>query len=366
MGRQILSITADYSISLLTCICFLVFVCGKHHDLKRVTSCFIGIAVSVLVLIFSEIGERTSAGLSHPTVFRILMSVLGYTARPAIAYFFALIPFRNKISKYGVYLAVPVMVSFVVSCTAFFSPIAFSFNESNTFHRGPLGYLPFIISGIYLAILVYFGIIRLRSKEYHETAICSLITFMCLLGVLLESKFDYSGLLPAACIIGEVFYYMYFLINKYSRDTLTDAFLRNRFYHDIDVKNTAKYFILFDINGLKRINDTFGHIAGDKALVAFSESAFACLPSTVPLYRMGGDEFAILYATDSEEKIRMLLERIRAEAEDNGLTYGFSVGYARFTCGKDFNQAYADADAMLYRNKSAYWANKNSGKVRTV
>ena len=77
-----------------------------------------------------------------------------------------------------------------------------------------------------------------------------------------------------------------------------------KYYSDIvideAVKNSRNLFVcVSDLNGLKHLNDTYGHAAGDEALLAVAKVLTASAPTGSKVVRIGGDEFLIFAAIDS-------------------------------------------------------------------
>ncbi len=355
MGEFLIAEADHYIVSVLTCICFLIFILYNRLNSKLSLVYFISATSCILIVVVSEFFDHYLEQMfTERSPWRFLTSATGYAFRPAIAFFISLIPLRDrsKNSRYSFYVAIPAVLNALLSYLSMFVKIIFTIEENNTYAGGPLHFLPFVVSAIYLVFILVFSAMRARKADHQELNVCICIALMCLVATIMEAKFDLHGLLPSACIAGEIFYYMFFLINKYTRDPLTNAYVRSKFYKDAE-KNGARYFIMFDINGLKRINDNKGHIAGDNALVAFANAAIKCLSKNAQLYRLGGDEFAIIYYTTREEDVKKLVENLRTECKE--LPYGFSCGYAMFNGGNDFSTAYTNADIMLYQDKDAFW-----------
>ncbi len=87
------------------------------------------------------------------------------------------------------------------------------------------------------------------------------------------------------------------------RDPLTKLFMRDVFLDSLaralrmaHEQNHKIAIVFIDLDGFKALNDTFGHMAGDAVLAAVADRLRACLRPTDILARMGGDEFAILFA----------------------------------------------------------------------
>ena len=121
---------------------------------------------------------------------------------------------------------------------------------------------------------------------------------------------------------------------------------------------------LIDLDHFKRINDTFGHDAGDRVLVDFANLGRATIRSSDMLGRVGGEEFVLVMpggrAGGSEvvEKLRARVARSRP-LPDTALTYTMSAGIAAIEPGESADDLYGRADRLLYRAKA-------SGRNRVV
>jgi len=120
-------------------------------------------------------------------------------------------------------------------------------------------------------------------------------------------------------------------------------------------KNTCDFgIIVCDVNDLKQINDSLGHKAGDKHIQG--ASAIICkVFKHSPVYRIGGDEFAIILKGDDYENRSELMEKINRTVEKNRDEGGIvvSLGLAEFIPGKDKSVAdvFERADALMYKRK---------------
>jgi diguanylate cyclase (GGDEF)-like protein len=118
--------------------------------------------------------------------------------------------------------------------------------------------------------------------------------------------------------------------------------------------------LLFDLDRFKRINDTFGHHAGDQVLTAFCDAATAALRPDDLFGRLGGEEFASLLPHTSLDDGLAVAERIRSNFEATTLKVGANALAATVSVGAavstDPNRTLADmikaADRALYRAKA--------------
>lgn len=110
--------------------------------------------------------------------------------------------------------------------------------------------------------------------------------------------------------------------------------------------------ILFDIDNFKQINDTKGHLEGDRILKECAEmlqEIFKYSGSCV--YRIGGDEFAVVLENVCEEYIINALLNIK-KYEESHQSFRVSKGYSQ-TVEEDFDKMFEQADEMLYADKNS-------------
>lgn len=117
--------------------------------------------------------------------------------------------------------------------------------------------------------------------------------------------------------------------------------------------------IFADMDGLKRINDTFGHEAGSEALKTLSTLLKSVIRDADIAARWGGDEFVILSIGSDDQCTEMMIERIRERLNEYNLYSGkpyrveCSLGFARVNLSdnRSFEDIIAEADARMYEEK---------------
>jgi two-component system cell cycle response regulator len=117
--------------------------------------------------------------------------------------------------------------------------------------------------------------------------------------------------------------------------------------------------LLFDLDGLKNYNDSYGHPAGDALLARLGSGLAAATASDGSAYRVGGDEFCVLAAWPADQAPDALVQRARAALceRGDGFAIGASAGYAMLPGdAEDADEAMRVADRRLY-------AEKNSGRM---
>jgi diguanylate cyclase (GGDEF)-like protein len=119
--------------------------------------------------------------------------------------------------------------------------------------------------------------------------------------------------------------------------------------------------VIADIDRFKRVNDNYGHMAGDAVIQMVSRIATAELGDLGALGRFGGEEFALLTSDVSPSLLVLRLENLRTRialtpviAEGGAAIHiTVSAGVAIRGVGRDFDALYADADRALYEAKAA-------------
>lgn len=337
-------------------IFFIVFTIKNKHFNHEIRTLFYYILASIMLLAFSDIFQGYFESLSYPTWQRKLFACISYCARPLIIYVFGLTFIRPFKKKTNILLAIPLLVNAAIVFSSFiFKEAVFYYTEDNQIVRQGLILSPFITSLFYIVMLLAFGRKRVKNHEYLEFTLLISIVALCLVATVLEMYLRYQGLICDVAIIGLVFYYLYFTVHSYSFDELTGALLRKKLYSTLENNKGLYALISLDFNDLKKVNDQFGHQAGDKALVDFVKMVREILPTNSEIYRMGGDEFIILYHTTDENDVKQLIDKIQNGVKK--LKFSVAIGYAMKNIFKSFEQAFEEADKEMYISKNNYKKN---------
>ena len=148
------------------------------------------------------------------------------------------------------------------------------------------------------------------------------------------------------------------LRQELSRDALTQLGNRKALREALDrmtADGKPQVFAMIDLDRFKQLNDTYGHLEGDRCLQTFAALlARECAGHQV--FRYGGDEFCVLFDLDALEPAADLCRRLaeRLEDPDNGLAARIrcSFGLALYTPDMSAHQLLQQADEALYRSKT--------------
>lgn len=144
------------------------------------------------------------------------------------------------------------------------------------------------------------------------------------------------------------------------RDQMTGAYTKSKYLSMLenDYINEEHIGIIFwDVNYLKKANDTLGHEYGDALIVAIANSIRSLNTANDKTYRIGGDEFVMVMRGASEKTVKDKVNKWSAaikKAEPVGdIPLSASYGYA-WGEGKNIEQIIHDADQMMYEQKRQY------------
>lgn len=164
------------------------------------------------------------------------------------------------------------------------------------------------------------------------------------------------------------------MYNAALRDPLTKAYNKKYFVDQLGVEiayakrhQTPLSLVIFDLDHFKRINDTYGHVAGDMVLMELAELVQAMLRTEDVFARYGGEEFAIILRGIALSDAGVLAERLRVAVEHRAFVNGgqrlpvtVSIGVA------EFDDQVEDSMGLVEAADGALYAAKQSGRNKVL
>ncbi len=152
------------------------------------------------------------------------------------------------------------------------------------------------------------------------------------------------------------------LEEKASRDPMTGMLNRENFFAALDGsrrKTDRGALLIIDADHFKKINDSYGHLTGDKALLEIASAISAAVRTGDVLGRIGGEEFAAFLVGANDEEAVIIAERIRTAVEKisfkpvEGILLSLTVSIGGTSCTYDANvsELMRAADLCLYEAK---------------
>ncbi|MGI6226500.1 MAG: GGDEF domain-containing protein [Peptococcales bacterium] len=146
-------------------------------------------------------------------------------------------------------------------------------------------------------------------------------------------------------------------------DGLTGLYNRNYLNQILeDIQEEQKSFSAFmiDINGLKYINDNFGHNAGDETIKKAAQIIMESVRTTDYVFRYGGDEFLVLLDTDNLGTLEAISKRIKSRNSrliKGAPVLNLSIGYAS-SLETSLDEVIDLADKRMYEDKQLFYQNE--------
>lgn len=269
------------------------------------------------------------------------------------------------------FISVPLVTLIIVSAASVGTGWLFTIDEGNAYQRGPLFQLQTVVTFGYIiaaAVIAFWRMRRevLREKRIECLWLCLFIVLPVIGGTLEILRYGLLLLWPGVAL-SQLLVYVNMQSQQISLDTLTG--LNNRGHFDRYLLNrcnsydghTMLILFLLDIDHFKSINDRFGHVVGDEALVEAAhmlQSVFQ--EKSAFLARYGGDEFSVILSCHHDSEIEEVLSDLEAaqqqfskDRDSLSPSLRFSIGYARYDpmYMESSDQFIAAADQQMYRQK---------------
>ena len=163
------------------------------------------------------------------------------------------------------------------------------------------------------------------------------------------------------------------LRNEAGTDALTNLLNRRSFEKILEKalllyyeKNLAFSMVLIDLDDFKKLNDTYGHPAGDEVLRVFGRILLANMRQEDHAFRYGGEEFAVLANGDISENIKHFINRIRLEVKNKQILFEQQPLKITFSAGLVSMRDTFKRDELISAADKALYHAKQGGKDRVV
>ncbi len=359
-----------YSLALLMIL--LVTMIVKKEDFKyssRLLRWVIVITIAILAVeILSWAFDGIDAGYARVLnyTFNLLFFLMGPIIVGAFSSYADYLNFHDKerIKKRFYYMHLVVAFS-VLAIVNIFTDIIFSIDLLNVYSRGSYMNYCFIavfLQVLYIIILTYSNRAHLEKEVYYSILIFTVIPAI---GGILQMIFFGLLVMWAAFGLAVVIAYIYSENVSNSKDYLTKLYTRQimtEYMERLEEKNSDFTILLFDLDDLKNINDTFGHKQGDRVLIHFSRLLKESFPScNAMIGRIGGDEFLIAVEKIDENQMKKCLAQLdylvnnyNQEHTKIRIHYSHGIGIRKKDSGITADQIFIACDKSLYKEKAKH------------
>ncbi len=353
---------------------FLLAIIGRTQFIKKQKSKYyrnatIGMIVILLCYVFRLIAINTQTKW-----LSIITNFIIYGFAPFVPYCLCLSSLK-KIKKREIIFIIVLFINVVIAFVSIFTGWYFKCSSDQVYARGSIFYVAYIITAAFaldwiILSLIEYKQVSLREK-LHLIGLFALLT----VGTILQTiNLEIKSIWITNTMV--ILLYYAFIIEVSSRyDELTELQNRNAYINKVShIKKSNQYnIVIFDLNGLKNINDTFGHEAGDHYIIKAARFIRKYLPRFTNIYRIGGDEFvAFTSSVLPEDELVKICDTISENLINYGkqihrnlsLSYGVAT-HSIVNLNDTFETIFNLADKRMYTQKQKYYKNKNITKEKS-
>ncbi len=247
---------------------------------------------------------------------------------------------------------------------AFGTGLMFTVSESNVYHRENgiiIGYISLVIYIVYSIYLVYSS--DTQKLRLHFFPVLYFVV-PCFAGAILQLIFYGITTSFISVTIGLIFVQMQIYAENSYMDALS-GLLNRRYLNGVLTKRENAYRgslhgIMMDVNDFKKINDTYGHNAGDRAIRWMGDLLLKSMPRSGIVIRYSGDEFIMLLPDVEDRDVRAVMDEISDRLEQFNQTGAepfalrVSMGYAKFEKEDNQETFQRKMDEAMYIEKGKY------------
>lgn len=284
---------------------------------------------------------------------RFFTSAMQFAAAPFSPLVLLWIYRRNQPKRAGWLAYLPAIITAILSISSLWTGLVLQVKPGNIYSRGPLFLLPFLSSAIYMVFILYAASRQETLGRRMETVFLLCGGFAIAGACILEIVFVIRYMIWSTTAAMLLAYFLLITRMKVLYDSQTGLYSRLTYTKRLEsIKaGEAVTFAMIDMNGLKTINDRYGHKAGDQAIAQMSQTLMLLPLRKKKLYRVGGDEFVIIVNSWCGRELAEELKQIESDCGTvNGTQLSFAFGVAEYREG-DLHKVTDEVDRLMYEKK---------------
>lgn len=338
----------------------------RSHHVNRYKNKFYMLSLAFNTVILASEMVSEFAEMYDWRLVNILTNVVTYTLCPSVTYCL----FMMNAKKLGLkekLMMVPGLVVAVGTLTTQWTGFVFYVDENNVYTRGSLFIWTLAVSGVYFFCVIFTSYREYRDADIQEKLYLLGIFAVAAAGVIIQLVDTNIRSMWPTVAISLLLYYVFTLEMSAKYDFLTGVRNRNAYDQKREKLNANRSYglVVFDINGLKTINDRLGHQQGDQLISEAARILVDTFWGYGKIYRIGGDEFALLFEKCDKETINArigVMETQIAKENQNKDEWKISISYGiemhKSDDEKTYEEVFENADNKMYKMKQNYYKEK--------
>ena len=191
VGNYLIELYHEYQTAIVIMIGLTTVFISNNTISKKKKNYLFKIVLLDLILMISENFTHGVLTPEDKLIFlRITLDIIGYIVRPTLIVYFYLLISERLNPKFNILLIIPLVIDAAVCVTAYFSPMPFYYEEVNGmvhFYRGPLGFVPFAVSALYLLILIIDSMSFFKKGKEKTSFVIVYSAAVVILGSVIET-----------------------------------------------------------------------------------------------------------------------------------------------------------------------------------
>ena len=366
----------------------LMIIINSRHSIRKAfyedklyyRMAFLIMALNIIELLGFLVDDRHFQGARFLNILTNTLLFVGNTYFAITWFYYVLFRIKGERFKFNLkHIAICSLgiVSFVCIFINLFHPVYFEVSQANIYSRKPAVIISYFSTYGYLLASIL--IVMKNIKRLDRYVFMPVIVFLvpAFIASIVQFFFYGIGVIWVATSFGLLSLYIS-IQNEYGLlDSITKLYNREFFtrYLRSYRKNAPKGALLggcmIDVNHFKKINDTFGHEEGDRALEEIARILRAATEDKDLISRYGGDEFIIIREINHPREIDSLADSIereclRSNREKNGRPYNISlaVGTGVMDTAIDTTDDFLhNLDVKMYKSKAEYYQEHPTRKL---
>ena len=364
-------VTINILCSIIIVMMLVMMKFGVMHETEQ--KIFFNLCVHCLLFFFLDVFWVVLDGASFAGARTLNLCVnAAYFAQLGILcffwsrYSFFLAEYRIRSTDLRILYCSPLFINIAMSIASIWTGWYFIVDADGHYHRGDFPLLHVLLVFLYLLTSFFVAFFMIKGKrnvvKKNRLYAVSALGIIPFLTEILQIQFPGLSIICAGTTIGLIVVFVEIQKEMISVDPLTKLNNRNQasLYLDARFKQSVPgkrlYQFVMDLDKFKQINDTYGHMEGDRALLTVSNVLKeVCGPRGHFISRFGGDEFVVFANLSTDTSARALCETLSARLAEESSGFPFklsmSFGFAYLNPGESEQELFARADAALYEAK---------------
>ncbi len=367
-------------LGIVVLLTMLFHMASTHQDITQGDQkYFTGLLICNVVILAADSGIYLMRGHTAPGMVAAnhVICILYFLGHSFFAYLWLwysikkLYPEYEPGRKMKQLLFLPCLASCLIILFSPWTRWIYSVNSQNQYQRGSFLWIPIAISYGYWVVSAVLAIKELvQQKRIREQSVYTTLLFFpvpTLIGNILQLKFYGLTIVWVCSAVSLLILFINLQNHQLSRDILTGLFNRRQTNKQIlwEINHLAStnslfFTVMIDVDHFKSINDRFGHLAGDEALITVAGILKKSCREKDFIGRFGGDEFVITGHAKSREELDALIDGIqqtvRAVNSESPAPYEISLSMGYRICSKkdllSVDSILSTADREMYRMKN--------------